>query len=80
MMINLARDALAASAAPVVGKELTCSFCADTGFDVPGLKHHLLSGYCEVFESTPSLDDAVAERLRNARLDVRECEQGKRQC
>lgn len=59
---------------------LACPFCTDTDFDMPGLKHHLLRGYCEVFESTPSLDDAVAERLRNARLDVRECEHINRQC
>lgn len=69
-----------ASTAPVVDNDLDCPFCRDTDFDLPGLKHHLLSGYCDAFHQTPTLDDAVAQRLRDARLDVRDCERVKRQC
>lgn len=60
--------------------DLCCPFCLEADFDQPGLKHHLIRGYCEAFNETPSLDDAVAERQRNARVDIRECEQIKRQC
>lgn len=59
---------------------IVCPFCGEPDFDAPGLKHHLLSGYCDTFEETPTLDDAIAQRLRNSQLDVRECETVKRQC
>lgn len=29
---------------------MVCPFCKDTDFDMVGLKIHLLSGYCEIFD------------------------------
>lgn len=31
---------------------ITCPFCQDPDFDLPGLKAHLLRGHCEAFSST----------------------------
>jgi hypothetical protein len=31
--------------------EVACQFCGESGFDVSGVKAHLLAGDCDVFES-----------------------------
>jgi hypothetical protein len=33
-----------------VNEDITCPFCGETGFDLLGLKLHLLRGHCDVFE------------------------------
>lgn len=33
-------------------QDIKCPFCGERDFDLIGLKGHLLSGYCEIFEST----------------------------
>jgi transcription elongation factor Elf1 len=38
-------------------KYFTCPFCDDGDFDKVGLKHHLLNGYCETFNSTMSVEE-----------------------
>lgn len=40
-------------------EELTCPFCKETEFDAPGLKMHLLRGYCDAFEKVDVLDGAI---------------------
>lgn len=38
---------------------VACPFCDDTGFDMVGLKHHFIAGYCDKFNETKGLlDDA----------------------
>lgn len=32
--------------------EIECPFCKDKGMDLVGLKHHILTGYCEGYEKT----------------------------
>lgn len=48
--------------------ELTCPFCTEKEFDALGLKHHLLNGWCDVFEQTSpivaELTDAVIAEMR----------------
>lgn len=34
-------------------KDVACPFCEEKGFDMIGLKMHLIRGWCEVFEQTP---------------------------
>jgi len=36
--------------------DLICPFCIEGDFDYVGLKHHLLAGHCEDFNSTPSIE------------------------
>lgn len=35
--------------------DVTCQFCGETEFDLPGLKSHLLEGDCEKFEAVERL-------------------------
>jgi len=35
----------------------TCPFCSEPDFDGIGLKHHLLSGYCDVFNSIETVEE-----------------------
>lgn len=37
-----------------------CPFCQGTDFDLVGLKHHFISGHCEPFVHTPSVDQVRA--------------------
>ena len=41
--------------------EVTCPFCGEDDFDLYGLKIHILSGWCEVFNNTEE-DEALARR------------------
>jgi hypothetical protein len=35
--------------------EVECPFCKDKGMDLVGLKHHILTGYCEGYEKTMTI-------------------------
>lgn len=39
----------------VLGEQqyVACPFCQETDFDLIGLRHHLQSGYCDVYDSLP---------------------------
>ena len=40
---------------------ITCPFCNETDFDAIGLKNHLTSGWCDVFEKIPAIERRVRE-------------------
>lgn len=40
-------------------QDLKCPFCSETGFDLLGLKSHLLNGDCEVFNKLPTLTRVI---------------------
>jgi hypothetical protein len=44
---------------------MQCPFCDDSGFDAIGLKHHLVTGYCEMFNSTISVEEERRARQSN---------------
>ena len=41
---------------------MNCPFCNDNDFDLIGLKHHLLSGYCNIFNDTKTIFQESLER------------------
>jgi hypothetical protein len=43
-------------------EDVECPFCHDKGFDLIGLKAHLVNGYCGVFDSTKSLPSLFSSR------------------
>ena len=38
---------------------LICPFCNEVDFDAIGLKKHLLSGNCNIFEKVPSIEEEL---------------------
>ena len=44
---------------------LTCPFCNETDFDTIGLKHHLVSGGCNIFEEVPAIEKTVRQQVKN---------------
>lgn len=46
---------------------LPCPFCHETDFDLIGLKGHLLSGYCIIFDNTKMPHEAILESRRTLR-------------
>lgn len=38
---------------------IKCPFCNEDDFDLVGLKHHLISGHCEVYEVTISNEEEM---------------------
>jgi hypothetical protein len=44
---------------------MKCPFCEDSDFDLIGLKHHILRGYCEVYNSTPDISGKIRESWYN---------------
>ena len=44
--------------------ELVCPFCKDAGFDLAGLKSHLLKGDCEAFNDTENIERLMWESER----------------
>ena len=44
---------------------MKCPFCNDSDFDLIGLKHHILRGWCEVYNSTPNMDGKHTESWYN---------------
>jgi len=47
---------------------VTCPFCGEDDFDLIGLKYHLISGYCEIYESTevsgrPRISDLIEMKV-----------------
>lgn len=47
--------------------DISCPFCKDTGFDLAGLKSHLLKGDCVVFNNTANLERLMREPDPNER-------------
>ena len=45
---------------------IVCPFCLDDGFDLVGLRHHLMAGYCEVFDHTETLEEERERRAKEA--------------
>ncbi len=45
---------------------ITCPFCKEGEFDLIGLRHHLMCGYCQVFEATLTVDQAREQRQQEA--------------
>lgn len=43
----------------VYHNEVTCPFCSEEGFDIVGLKNHLLNEGCEEFNNTELLKRIV---------------------
>lgn len=43
---------------------MTCPFCDEADFDPIGLKHHLVSGYCEMFNRVVSIEEEKKARIR----------------
>jgi hypothetical protein len=41
---------------------MECPFCKEGDFDAIGLKHHLLSGYCEDFDGVVSVEEEKVAR------------------
>lgn len=35
---------------------IECPFCKNTEFDLIGLKHHFISGYCEEYNETEDVE------------------------
>ena len=46
---------------------MECPFCHEDDFDEIGLKRHLLSGWCEVFNNTISTEE---ERDQRSKEDI----------
>ena len=42
---------------PKSGELFPCPFCEEPEFDLIGIKHHLKSGYCKVFEAIETPDE-----------------------
>jgi len=47
---------------------VSCPFCGEDDFDLIGLKYHLISGYCETYESTevsgrPRISDLIEMKV-----------------
>jgi hypothetical protein len=40
-------------------EEIICPFCNEHDFDLIGLKNHLISGHCNVFNETISIKEEV---------------------
>jgi hypothetical protein len=47
-----------------MSSDIKCPFCGEIDFDLVGLKHHFEMGYCDVYNSTLSIEEERA--LRNA--------------
>jgi hypothetical protein len=39
-------------------EDTACPFCGEPGYDLIGLKHHLNSGWCGVFNNTRTVDSS----------------------
>lgn len=48
---------------------ITCPFCMETDFDAIGLKHHLLSGGCETFNTTITIEQERHPTSRSSQDD-----------
>lgn len=46
--------------------EVTCPFCGEGEFDLPGLKGHILNGWCEACNELP-VPLTLEERVQAAR-------------
>lgn len=51
--------------------DIICPFCKEKGYDLIGLKYHLLQGYCKVFNSviTPEEETALKNKIKENRND-----------
>ena len=47
--------------------DISCPFCKDDGFDLAGLKSHLLKGDCSVFNDTSNIERLMWEADPNER-------------
>lgn len=52
---------------------MICPFCGESEFDAIGLKHHLLSGYCEMFTRVISVEQERIDTVKAASTDVCDC-------
>jgi len=53
---------------------MTCPFCMETDFDVIGLKHHLLSGGCEIFNTTRTVEEERHLRKQSSKQEKSDTE------
>jgi hypothetical protein len=44
---------------------IVCPFCKEDDFDLVGLRNHIMSGHCEPFESTPTIEQERASRAEH---------------
>jgi hypothetical protein len=52
---------ISAIVSPNTPLDISCPFCKDTGFDLAGLKSHLLKGDCVVFNNTANFERLMRE-------------------
>jgi len=48
---------------------LTCPFCKEADFDAIGLKNHLISGGCDVFEEVSVIERRVREPVKEQQIE-----------
>jgi len=58
---------ISAIVSPTTPLDTSCPFCKGTGFDLAGLKSHLLKGDCVVFNNTANIERLIWEPDPNER-------------
>jgi hypothetical protein len=51
-------------------KMIACPFCNEADFDAIGLKNHLISGDCDVFEDVPAIERRVREPVKEQEQQI----------
>lgn len=55
-------------------EDINCPFCNQEGFDLIGLKHHFMMGYCDVYNSTISVEEERKQRQQKDSRDINMCD------
>ena len=55
-----------------MSEDIFCPFCKEGDFDLIGLKNHLLSGHCKIFDETISIEQEKIYREKAKREAVGE--------